>query len=174
MRRFLKPVTEHDSDRRASFLSNKNTPEPVEGQVPAMSMTAVIHSLSRINLFRERTKASKGNVTKDTPLRKFTPNIVKEEMDRILVTALKGVKYEPKRASLLASSLSDSIKGKVKMMKFPRYKFIVSVTVSSRDDQCITVASRCLWNMASDSYATAYFTNDSIAAVATLFAILKE
>ena len=127
-----------------------------------------------MSILRQRTLVMKGNITKQTPLRKFIPTEVSAEVERILETALKGIKYEPKRAGILVKSLSDSIKGKVKTMKFPRYKFIVTVTITSQSDQSMISASRCLWNSSSDSYATAHFANGSLAAVATVYAIFHE
>lgn len=142
---------------------------------PSVSaMTSVLNSLNKMKVIRQRTQAAKGNITLDTPLRKFNPTEVNREIDRILATTLSGVKYDPKRASILSKSLSESIKGKVKTMKFPRYKFIAVVTISSKSNQSMFVGSQCVWNAETDSYATGHFSNDSLIAVATVFATFKE
>jgi hypothetical protein len=138
------------------------------------NMTSVLHSLNKMKVIRQRTLAAKGNITADIPMRKFNAEDVNGEIVRILATTLTGMTYDPKRASLLSKSLSESIKGKVKTMKFPRYKFIVMVTISSKSDQSIFIGSQYLWNRATDSYAEGQFTNNSLIAVATVFAIFHE
>lgn len=137
-------------------------------------MTSVLHSLNRMKLIRQRTQAAKGNITADVPMRKFNPEEVNKEITRILATTLTGMTYDPKRASLLSKSLSESIKGKVKTMKFPRYKFVVMVTISSKSDQSIFIGSQYLWNTVTDSYAQGHYSNSSLIAVATVFAIFHE
>jgi len=127
-----------------------------------------------MQMLRQRTQASKGNVTKSTPLRKFNATEVQQEIERILETALKGVKYEPASASVLTVSLSDSVKNKVKSMKFPRYKFVTMVTVTSKTSQGLFVGSQCLWNQGTDSSATGVYVNNSLIAVASVFATLYE
>lgn len=142
---------------------------------PSVStMTSVLNSLNRMKIIRQRTQAAKGNITIDTPMRKFNPSEVSREIDRILATTLRGVNYDPKRASVLSESLSESIKSKVKTMKFPRYKFVAIVSISSKSNQSMFVASQCLWNADLDSFATGYYSNDSLIAVASLFAVFKE
>ena len=43
----------------------------------------------------------------------------------------------------------------------PRFKVVVQTTVSQLRDQGIRVASRCLWNVSTDNYASASFKNVS-------------
>lgn len=138
------------------------------------SMMSVLHSINRMKNIRQRTQAAKGNITSDIPMRKFNPTEVCREIDRILTTTLSGVHYDPKRASVLSRSLSESIKGKVKTMKFPRYKFIVMVTITSKSSQGLFVGSQSVWNADTDSYATGKYCNGSLIAVASVHAVLKE
>lgn len=137
-------------------------------------MTSVLASVNKMKLISQRSLAAKGNVTRDTPLKKFDAVAVTKEIENVLKVALTGVEYEPKQAKFMCKSLSETIKGKVKSMKFPRYKFVTMVSIGSKCDQSMMISSQCLWNTESDSYATAYYTNDKVAAVATVFAIFKE
>lgn len=125
-------------------------------------------------MIRQRTQAAKGNITPHTPMRKFNPSEVGREIDRILATTLLGVTYDPKRASVLSTGLSESIKEKVKTMKFPRYKFVSLVTISSKSSQSMIIGSQCVWNADMDSFANGHYSNGSLVAVATLFAVFKE
>jgi len=40
-----------------------------------------------------------------------------------------------------------------------RYKIIVQTTVGQMKDQGVRVASRCLWDVQTDNYASASYTN---------------
>ncbi|XP_052234056.1 dynein light chain Tctex-type protein 2B-like [Dreissena polymorpha] len=151
-----------DSERRPSVKIN------------AAAVTSVLASFNKMQLLRQRTLAAKGNVTKATPLRTFNPREVKEEIERQLDTTLTGLTYDSKRASVLARSLSDTIKRKVKAMKFPRYKFVVFVTISSKSCLSMLVGSQCVWNAQIDTFATGTFINDSLVAVVTVFAVFQE
>ena len=157
----------NEEENRASEAGAEVKPNP-------LVMSSVLASLNKMQVLRQRTMALRGNITPKTPLRKFEPNAVREEMEKIVSSALKGVTYEPSRASVLSKSLSDTIKSKVKTMKYPRYKFISYVTICSQSNQCMFMGSRCLWNDVSDNHVTVNFRNDSLAAVATLFAIFHE
>jgi hypothetical protein len=44
-------------------------------------------------------------------------------------------------------------------MKYPRYKFVVQVSITSTTGQGVRVASRCLWDPKKDNFATAVFKN---------------
>lgn len=145
-----------------------------EKKMNTYTLTSVLASFNKMQLFRQRKLAMKGNVTRLTPLRKFDPVEVTREIESILETGLTGVTYDPKVASVLSMNLSDAIKTKVKSMKFPRYKFVAMVTISSKSSQSMTVSSQCVWNAGMDTYATGTFSNRSLVAVATVFAIFKE
>lgn len=44
-------------------------------------------------------------------------------------------------------------------LHLPRYKIIVQTTVGQMRNQGIRVASRCLWDLNTDNYASASYTN---------------
>ena len=48
------------------------------------------------------------------------------------------------------------------------------VTIGSVEGQGIRVASRCLWDHETDSYASATFKNATLFAIATVFGIYYE
>lgn len=138
------------------------------------TLTSVLASFNKMQIFRQKKLAMKGNITKMTPLRKFDPEEVTREINSILETTLTGVKYDPQSASVLSLNLSDTIRTKVKSLKFPRYKFVAMVTISSKSSQSMAISSQCVWNAGTDTYATGTYTNRSLVAVATVFAIFQE
>ena len=119
-------------------------------------------SLNKMAILRQRTIANKGNVTNSIPFRKFIPGEVETEVERIMSTAIKGIVYDPKRSSVLARSLSDTIRNKLKTMKFPRYKFVCLVTIVDKSQAGLVMGSRCLWDEGSDNNATVNVSNSSV------------
>ena len=89
-------------------------------------------------------------------------------------TALQGVVYDPKRSNVLARSLSETIRNKLKTMKFPRYKFVCLVTIVDKSQAGLIMGSRCLWDERSDNFATVEVSNSTVMAVATVYAIHLE
>ena len=55
-----------------------------------------------------------------------------------------------------------------------RYKYVSHVVIGENTGQCLEAASRCLWDDQVDSFACATYKNDSIFAIATVFAIYYE
>ena len=143
-------------------------------KITAGAMRSVMASLNKMAVLRERAIANKGNITSSTPLRKFVPAEVEKEVERILSTALKGVVYDPKRSGVLAKSISESVRGKLKNMKFPRYKFVCMVTILDKTQPSLVIGSRCLWNESSDNYVTVEVSNASLTAIATVYAVMHE
>ena len=72
----------------------------------------------------------------------------------------------------LGTSIADKIKEKCKLeLNIPRYKIVVQVTTGQMKDQGATVTSRCLWDTATDNYATVNFQNQHIWASAIVFGL---
>ena len=95
-------------------------------------------------------------------------------MYKILESALKSFEYEPSKAALMSKKLSEAIRTAVKNMKFPRYKFVALVTITSPSNQCMVLGSRCLWNAGCDSSSSTKFSTEKVHAVATVFAMFKD
>mmetsp|Transcript_29799 Transcript_29799/g.65115 ORF Transcript_29799/g.65115 Transcript_29799/m.65115 type:complete len:135 (-) Transcript_29799:203-607(-) len=105
---------------------------------------------------------------------KFRSSSVQKVLQQIITERMTGVQYDAQRASQTGKELSDMIKEKVKTMGFDRYKLVVQVTVGQRAGQCIRLASRCLWDVAADSCASATFENESLFCVAMVFGLYYE
>lgn len=57
---------------------------------------------------------------------------------------------------------------------FDRYKFVVDVTICEAKNQGFRVASRCLWDLTTDSCASASFKNSSLFAIGVVFGCYFE
>jgi hypothetical protein len=66
--------------------------------------------------------------------------------------------------------LSDEIKNRVKSIIYKRYKVIVQISIGQAG-QGVFIASRSLWNPDIDNSCSVQFSNNSIYAVATIYAI---
>jgi tctex1 domain-containing protein 2 len=71
--------------------------------------------------------------------------VVKEE--------LAGKKFDEQEAKEWSLNIADTIRDRVRQLNIPRYKVIVQVTIGQMLDQGVRVASRCLWDTATDNYA---------------------
>lgn len=75
----------------------------------------------------------------------------------------------------LSKSIADKIKEKIKCtLNLPRYKLMTQVTIGQSKDQGVRITSRCLWDTATDNYATASFQNQHIWASAIVFAFYTD
>lgn len=62
----------------------------------------------------------------------------------------------------------------VKALGYERYKLIVQVTLGQKKGQAMRLVSRCLWDTATDNFATAYYENDSLYCVCQCYGLYIE
>ncbi|XP_077988565.1 dynein light chain Tctex-type protein 2B-like [Glandiceps talaboti] len=105
---------------------------------------------------------------------KFNATRVERMLDSVLCSNLDDVKYDAKTASTLAATIADTAKRQTKIMGFERHKFVTHVVIGNIYDQDASVTSRCLWDSRNDDFASAYYRNASLFAVATVFAVYFE
>ena len=75
----------------------------------------------------------------------------------------------------LSKDVADKIKEKCKAsLDIPRYKIVVQVTIGQMNNQGVKITSRCLWDTATDNYATVSFKNQHIWASAIVFGLYTE
>ena len=70
----------------------------------------------------------------------------------------------------------DVLKEKVKALQFDRYKIVATASIGSKADSnpSAIFASQGLWSSTTDGFASASFVNDSIFAVAAVYAVYTE
>lgn len=105
---------------------------------------------------------------------KFKPGAVRDVIKEVLEECLDGEKYNATQCRNLTLMLTDLIKCRVKELCFPRYKYVVTVTLGEDRKQGLQLVSRGLWNKDTDRYAEAYYEGDGIFAVATCYAVYFE
>ncbi|KAL3815483.1 hypothetical protein ACHAXA_000720, partial [Cyclostephanos tholiformis] len=101
-------------------------------------------------------------------------HIVKEILDSELQWRVDN-KWDKQIFETLSKSIADKIKEQCKTsMNIPRYKIIVQVTIGQMKDQGIKITSRCLWDTATDNYASVSFQKQHIWASAIVFAMYTD
>ena len=160
--------------KRLSIISNKGfsnyshlNPPP-----PSISFGSVVGSTTKQQQQQPRVQ----NTYKMTPdENEFFPPIrvekaVKATMERVLQDAV----YEPENGGHLTEVLTEAVKAKVKALCHKRLKIVVQVVIWSRSGQSMEIASRCLWDADTDNFASVCYENESIFAVANIFAVYFE
>ena len=92
----------------------------------------------------------------------------------VLESILSSEVYDVRQASSLAKLCAETLKDRVKELGYARYKYVSTVTISQLTGQGLRAASRCLWLTDTDSVASVQYSNATLVAVATVFAIYCE
>lgn len=108
------------------------------------------------------------------PVSRFSEPKVKEVIEDVLDQNLHGQTYEAVFCKEMTKKLSDTIKQRVKILGFSRYKFICIVHMGQVHNQGMRIGSRCLWDQKFDNVAEGYFRNGDLFAVATVFGVYCE
>ncbi|XP_020638998.3 dynein light chain Tctex-type 4 [Pogona vitticeps] len=105
---------------------------------------------------------------------KFNSSQVQQVLETVLASYLGDAKYNPTNSGQSAQNLSDIIRNRVKDITPLRYKLVCNVFLGQKASQGLHIASRSLWDVESDSFASATFTNSSLFAVATVHGLYFE
>lgn len=109
------------------------------------------------------------------PTEHFQCSKVQRIIEETLESELKDLSYSPELCSQKSKILCDSIKAKVKGLKFSRYKYIVVVFIGQKNGQSARVASRCVWDTRFDNYAQYVHEGTSdIFAIGTVYGLYHE
>eukprot|EP00794_Sanderia_malayensis_P007726 gene7726-8565_t len=154
---------------RGNFIvSHSETPDYHHGIEDAK----VSHYGNGSKHHQQKVMVRRQNTFQLDPNRRFDASLVEsilsEELDR-----LRSVVYSADMARRESVVLSDGIKAKIKDL-FPRYKFIVQVTIGESAHQGIEVASKFFWDKDRDNFASKTVTNYSLFAVAIVYGLYYE
>eukprot|EP00929_Paragymnodinium_shiwhaense_P120451 TRINITY_DN923_c0_g2_i1.p2 TRINITY_DN923_c0_g2~~TRINITY_DN923_c0_g2_i1.p2 ORF type:complete len:128 (+),score=35.84 TRINITY_DN923_c0_g2_i1:106-489(+) len=105
---------------------------------------------------------------------KFLPSKVTGAIKRVMDEYLKDKEYYAEDAKHWTLDLSNDVKAAVKELNINRHKIIVQVVLGEQGDQGIRVASKCLWDVTADNWASYTFQNQTIFAVCMVFACYYE
>ena len=104
----------------------------------------------------------------------FKPSSFEPFVKELLEKELAEKIYDHEAAKEWSKGLTDTIKGKVKESTNPRYKIAVQIHIGSMEGQGMFAASRCLWNEKTDDHVFCSYYNNSLYAVAVVFACYYE
>ena len=97
-------------------------------------------------------------------------NIIKELFEK----NLDGKTYRPEFCKMVAKSLSESIKEKVKALNYHRYKIISFVHIGQICNQGVKIASLCLTDNNFDNYAEYRHQGHDFFAVGIVYGLYME
>ena len=106
--------------------------------------------------------------------KKFSPSAVQKACEEVVNAALTGKAWNGEEEAVWAVDITEQIKEKVRAMGFDRYKIVCQIVLGQNKQQGVRVASRCLWDTETDSYASYTFTSDSIWCTAMVFGCYTE
>ncbi|KAL4430594.1 hypothetical protein ABPG77_005834 [Micractinium sp. CCAP 211/92] len=109
--------------------------------------------------------------TEDT---RWQQHRVQAILQNVLKERLQGQVYDPVRGSQTTKQLADDIRERVKALGFERHKVVVYVCLGELKGQTFSSCSRCLWDTATDGFASETFRNESLFATAQVFALYFE
>ncbi|EGB04664.1 hypothetical protein AURANDRAFT_32091 [Aureococcus anophagefferens] len=109
-----------------------------------------------------------------TEVEKFYPSEAKQICERVLTGQLENATYDDESAKEWILLIGNTIKSEIKSLNIPRYKVVVQVTIGQMKDQGVSVASRCLWDISNDNYASVNYTNETLWANVMVFVIYTD
>ncbi|PKK27291.1 Tctex1 domain containing 1 [Columba livia] len=108
------------------------------------------------------------------PPKRFPVAAVDDILRDVLGSCLREQQYEPARCRDMAKDIAEVIKVRVKDLMIPRYKIVVVTHIGQLNEQSMQIGSRCLWDPASDTFASYVFKNTSLFALAVVYAVYFE
>ena len=95
-------------------------------------------------------------------------------VEEMLEEELKDKQYSHSFGNDYAKQLANKIKQKVMSLNYTRYRIVTFVAIGQKENGTIKVASRCLWNQSHDTFTEAAYSNQSLYAVAVVYAVYLE
>lgn len=165
------------ASKRSFFAANQ--PPAGAGQ------EAVNGGIIRNELFFEESEQMRGSqreaiVVENTyrmapdPQKKFSPALVKQITEEVLVRTLTDVNYDPKVCRDLSLRICEEVKSQVKQLGFDRYKIVCITHIGPKMSQRIKIGSLCCWDENNDNFTECSFSNRSLFAVTLVFGVYQE
>ncbi|KAJ3099975.1 Tctex1 domain-containing protein 3 [Phlyctochytrium planicorne] len=93
------------------------------------------------------------------PEKKFRCEAARKIVEEILAANLTKMKYDAEKVQEVSLKIANETLAALKKLEFERYKYVVEVSIGEFKAQGVRVASRALWDTATDSFASASFKN---------------
>jgi hypothetical protein len=115
-------------------------------------------------------------------MQRFYPAKAKAIIEEVLTQKLGKIQYDPTRSAEMSEELSRVIRTRIRScnyhydeeMKIPRYKLGVQVIFGESKGQGLRVASKCLWDVNFDNWASFTYTNDKTHCTCIVFGVYFE
>jgi len=167
------------SDQNQTTLNRQQSAASTNSAIrpPSNTKSSKRHSISSDEYHYQATKA--GNIKLEntyslgpSQAQKFNAARIEEAASQALAYSLSDFKYEPTRCKRVIKEVTEEIKRCVKPLIYSRYKLVVSVAIGERcANESLIMGSRSLWNPETDNECTVNYKNESIFAVATIYAV---
>lgn len=108
------------------------------------------------------------------PKRKFPSAAAQAIINQNLEQYLKDESYDPQASAQMSKTLAQIIKDGVKELVYERYKIVCLVTIGQMSQVGLQQASRCVWDIKWDTYASGSYKNKTLFGVATVYAVYQE
>ena len=100
--------------------------------------------------------------------------IIREMIQDFFTKNLEGLEYNHETNEDQSIHLSQKIHDYLKQMTNEEFKFIVSVFIGEIRDEGMETSSQCVWDPKQDYVIMGYYRNDSLFAIAVVFAIALD
>uniref|UniRef100_A0A1I8HQF8 Tctex1 domain-containing protein 2 n=2 Tax=Macrostomum lignano TaxID=282301 RepID=A0A1I8HQF8_9PLAT len=166
-------------DRAARNL-RKQSNAPATGHfqmkhLPGGRFSQPISSVSQIDELPHHGAVKLENSYQLGPHRNFPVAEVHKILKDVLEGYLAEERYEEDFAREMSKNISQVIRGRIKELQaLGRYKFVVVSSIGMNGGHGLAISSRCLWNDVTDNFASYQFRNNSLYAVATVFAVYLD
>ncbi|GBF90907.1 hypothetical protein Rsub_03762 [Raphidocelis subcapitata] len=108
------------------------------------------------------------------PRARFRPHEVSAVLRAVLRERMEGQSYDPVKAAHITKHIAEDLREKVKALGCERHKLVIQVTLGQKAGQAVRLTSRCLWDAASDGFASEYYESESLFCVCQVFAVYYE
>ena len=82
---------------------------------------------------------------------------MKDVITEVVCSYLQDKTYDHTSAKGWAEDIVNTVKNNVKMLSIPNYKIVVQCVIGEVKGQGVRVASKCLWDVSNDNWASFTF-----------------
>lgn len=123
----------------------------------------------------EKKEGASASVEGDSRRTVFNQGAIESETTEILRRTLCDERYEPNTCKVKCHQLAGKILRRIIRLCPKRYKLVIFVSIGSLCDRPgIQFGSRCLWDADTDVLATVRYANDTLFAVAMVYALCTD
>ena len=105
---------------------------------------------------------------------RFRAGEVQAALRAVLAERVAKTAYDPAKAAQITKHIAEDLREKVKALGCERHKLVVQVTLGQKAGQAARLSSRCLWDTATDGFASESYENESLYCVCQVFALYYE